>query len=91
MAESFLRSIANRHRLMVLCALLDGEISAGNLGRRVGLSPPNASRHLATLREEGLVAARRKTTTIYYRIASGRVRTILETLHGMFCATKSAC
>ena len=91
MAESFLRSIANRHRLMVLCALLDGEIPAGELSRRLGLSQSNASRHLATLREEGLVASRREATTIYYRIASDRVRTILETLHGMFCTTAGTC
>jgi DNA-binding transcriptional ArsR family regulator len=84
-AESFLRSIANRHRLMVLCLLVEGEISAGELSRRLGLTQPNLSRHLGTLREEGLVATRREATTIYYRIASARVRTILETLHGMFC------
>ena len=85
-AESFLRSIANRHRLMVLCSLVEGEISAGELSRRLGLTQSNLSRHLGTLREEGLVATRREATTIYYRIASDRVRTILQTLHGMFCA-----
>jgi DNA-binding transcriptional ArsR family regulator len=86
LAESFLRSIANRHRLMVHCSLVEGEISAGELSQRLGLTPSNASRHLSTLREEGLVATRRQATTIYYRIASDRVRIILETLHGMFCA-----
>jgi DNA-binding transcriptional ArsR family regulator len=85
-AESFLRSIANRHRLMVLCSLVEGEISAGELSRRLGLTQSNLSRHLGTLREEGLVATRREATTIYYRIASDRVRTILQTLHSMFCA-----
>lgn len=84
-AESFLRSIANRHRLMVLCTLADGEVSAGELSRRLGLTQSNLSRHLGTLREEGLVATRREATTIHYRIASGRVLTILQTLHGMFC------
>ena len=90
-AESFLRSIANRHRLMVLCSLVEGEISAGELSRRLCLTQSNLSRHLATLREEGLVATRREATTIYYRIASDRVRTILETLHGMFCAGPGIC
>ena len=84
-AEAFLRSIANRHRLMVLCTLVEGEVSAGELSRRVGLTQSNLSRHLGTLREEGLVATRREATTIYYLIASDRVRTILETLHGIFC------
>lgn len=85
-AESFLRSIANRHRLMVLCTLVEGEVCAGELSRRLGLTQSNLSRHLGTLRDEGLVATRREATTIYYRIDSDRVRTILQTLHGMFCA-----
>jgi DNA-binding transcriptional ArsR family regulator len=76
---------------MVLCSLVEGEISAGELSRRLGLTQSNLSRHLATLREEGLVATRREATTIYYRIASDRVRTILETLHGMFCAGTGIC
>lgn len=90
-AESFLRSIANRHRLMVLCSLIEGEISAGELSRRLGLTQSNLSRHLGTLREEGLVATRREATTIHYRIDSDRVRTILQTLHGMFCAGPDIC
>lgn len=84
-AESFLRSIASRHRLMVLCTLTEGEMPAGELGRRLGLTQSNLSRHLSTLREEALVATRREGTTIHYRIASDRVRVILDTLHDMFC------
>lgn len=85
-AESFLRSIANRHRLMVLCLLLEGELPAGEIARRLGLTDSNLSRHLAMLRDEGLVATRREATTIHYRIGSDRVQAILRTLHGMFCA-----
>lgn len=89
-AEAFLRSIASRHRLMVLCSLLDGEVSAGELGRRLGLTQSNLSRHLSTLREEGLVATRRDRTTIYYRIASERVHPILAELYRLFCAVPGA-
>jgi len=85
-AAAFLRSLASRHRLMVLCSLIKGEVSAGELGRRLGLTQSNLSRHLAMLREEGLVATRRERTTIHYRIASERVRPILEELYRLFCA-----
>jgi DNA-binding transcriptional ArsR family regulator len=87
-AEAFLRSLASRHRLMILCSLLEGELSVGALGRRLTLTLSNLSRHLATLREEGLVATRRDGTVIYYRIASDRVRPILAELHRLFCATE---
>jgi DNA-binding transcriptional ArsR family regulator len=85
-AEAFLRSLASRHRLMILCSLLEGELSVGELGERLGLTQSNLSRHLAMLREEGLVGTRRERTTIYYRIASQRVLPILTQLYNLFCA-----
>ena len=87
-AESFLRSLASRHRLMILCTLLDGEHSVGELVRRLGLTQSNLSRHLAMLREEGLVATRREGTVIYYRIGSERVRPILAELYRLFCTDR---
>ena len=84
-AESFLRSLASRHRLMILCDLVQGERSVGDMLARLGLTQSNLSRHLATLRDEGLVATRRTGTTIHYRIASDRVRPILEQLYKLFC------
>ena len=85
-AASFLRSLANKHRLMVLCSLVAGERSVGELNDGLGLTPSNLSRHLAMLREEGLVATRRGGTTIYYRIASDRVKPLLGALYDLFCA-----
>lgn len=85
-AEAFLRSLASRHRLMILCTLLEGELSVGELGARLGLTQSNLSRHLATLRDEGLLGTRRERTTILYRITSERVLPILAELYRMFCA-----
>ena len=85
-AEAFLRSLASRHRLMILCSLLDGELSVGELGSRLAVTQSNLSRHLALLRDEGLVGTRRERTTIYYRITSERVLPILAELYRMFCA-----
>ncbi|MBP2296245.1 ArsR/SmtB family transcription factor [Azospirillum rugosum] len=86
-AEAFLRSLASRHRLMILCSLLEGEMPVGELVRRLGLSQSNLSQHLAKLREEGLVATRRDGTAIFYRIGSDRVRPILVELYRQFCNT----
>ena len=89
-AEAFLRSLASRHRLMILCSLLEGELAVGELVRRLGLTQSNLSRHLATLRQEGLVATRREGTVIHYRIASERVLPILAELYRLFCAPEEA-
>jgi ArsR family transcriptional regulator len=84
-AEAFLRSLASRHRLMILCRLVDGETSVGEMLQTLGLNQSNLSRHLALLREEGLVATRREGTVIHYRIASDRVRPFLAELQRLFC------
>ena len=84
-AAAFLRSLASRHRLMILCSLLEGERSAGDLAAQLGLIPSNLSQHLAKLRREGLVATRRDGTTIHYRLESDRVEPILRELYRMFC------
>ena len=84
-AERFLRAIASRHRLLILCHLLQqGESSVGGLVRSLSLTQSNLSRHLGLLREEGLVATRREGATIHYRIGSDRVRPMLTELCRMF-------
>ncbi len=86
-AERFLKSIANKHRLMVLCMLLEDELSAGQLAERLGTKQPNASQHLFKLKAEGLVETRREAQTIYYRLASNDVKPIIKHLERLFCAS----
>lgn len=85
-AAELLTAMANKRRLVVLCRLIDGEKSVNALAESVGLSQSALSQHLAKLREKGLVATRRDAQTIYYRIASEEVRSILLTLYGIYCA-----
>ncbi len=84
-AAAFLRSIASKHRLTVLCRLLGGERSAGELAELLSVTNSNLSQHLTRLREEGLVTTRREGTTIYYRLVPDRVEPLLAELYRIFC------
>ena len=84
-AASMLGSMANSRRLMTLCHLLEGDCSVGLLAQKVGLSQSALSQHLARMRALGLVEARRQGQTVHYRLASKEVRTVLETLHALYC------
>jgi len=84
-AADLLASMANPRRLVVLCRLVEGEKSVNALAESVGLSQSALSQHLARLRDKGLVATRRDAQTIYYRIASEEVRSILTTLYCLYC------
>ncbi|GAC1579800.1 MAG: metalloregulator ArsR/SmtB family transcription factor [Sphingomicrobium sp.] len=85
-AVAVLKSIAHEGRLLVLCYLSEaGELSVGDLVNRIGLSQSALSQHLAKLRAEGLVATRKSSQTVFYRIADPRVLTLLATLHDLYC------
>ena len=85
-AEAFLKALANKHRLMILCELHQGERSVGTLMNAVGLSQSALSQHLAKLREDGLVVTRRDAQTIYYTLASDGASRIIAVLYELFCA-----
>ncbi|MBS0458575.1 MAG: winged helix-turn-helix transcriptional regulator [Proteobacteria bacterium] len=86
-AAQLLRALANDKRLMLLCLLVEGERSVGELNARVDLSQSALSQHLAVLRNDGLVTTRREAQTIYYTLAKGPAQRIIETLHGIYCGT----
>ena len=88
-ASDLLKALSNRHRLLIICQLIDGERSVGDLAEFLNLRDSTVSQHLALLRKDGLVAARRDAQTIYYSIASDPAREILKTLYQVFCAPKA--
>lgn len=87
-SAALLRALAHPARLMVLCRLVQGESSVGDLQPLVGLSLSALSQHLAVLREMELVATRRESQTIYYSLAEGPAVGVLNALHEAYCATK---
>jgi DNA-binding transcriptional ArsR family regulator len=84
-ASSLMKSLANPNRLMIACALLDGERSVGDLETDLGLRQPSLSQQLAELRESGVVEARREAKQVFYRISDQRAVALLATLHQIFC------
>ncbi len=85
-AAAMLRAVGNEHRLLVLCLLIEhGEMTVGALLDNVTLSQSALSQHLAKMREEGLVAYRRESQTLYYRIENSDVAKLIATLKTIFC------
>ncbi|OJU23991.1 MAG: transcriptional regulator [Alphaproteobacteria bacterium 64-6] len=84
-ACELLKAMANRHRLLILCQLVQGERSVGELAEFLGIRDSAVSQHLTLLRKDGLVSARRDGQTIWYSIASAEARALLSTLYDVFC------
>jgi DNA-binding transcriptional ArsR family regulator len=88
-AADLLLAMANPRRLMILCHLVENELSVTEIGRLVGMNQSALSQQLAKLRAMRLVETRRDAQTIYYSLASAEVRAMLETLHGIYCAAET--
>ena len=85
-AAALLKALANDQRLLMLCCLLDGALSVGEINERVPLSQSALSQHLGVLRDAGLVTTTRQSQTIYYALAKGPALQIMEVLYEAFCA-----
>jgi ArsR family transcriptional regulator, virulence genes transcriptional regulator len=84
-AARLLKLLANEQRLMILCRLVEGECSVGDLSDHIGLAQSATSQHLARLRLEGIVDTRRNAQTIYYSLndpAAIRLLTTLGEIYG---------
>ena len=84
-AARLLRLLANERRLLLLCHLVGaGEMTVSALASRVGLSQPALSQHLAMLREDGLVATRKASQAVFYRLADPKAARLLEVLRDLY-------
>ena len=88
-AARLLSALGQAKRLMVLCRLVDREMSVGALAESVGLGQSALSQHLARLRDLGIVATRREAQTIYYRLASDNARKLIGLLYELYCSPEA--
>jgi DNA-binding transcriptional ArsR family regulator len=85
-AATILKSISNKWRLLILCQLVMGEKSVGELLEAIDLSQSALSQHLAVLRAHKLVNTRRESQVIHYSIRGDEAPVILTALHKLYCA-----
>jgi DNA-binding transcriptional ArsR family regulator len=84
-AAQLLKVLGNEQRLLILCNLLGGPLSVGDLNARLDLSQSALSQHLALLREAGAVETRREAQSIFYSLPAGPVTRVMAVLQDIYC------
>ena len=84
-AAALLKALSNPGRLRLLCALVPGDKSVGELEAHLGASQSYVSGQLLRLRNEGLVQCDRQGRSMRYSLADPRVRPLLERIYELFC------
>jgi DNA-binding transcriptional ArsR family regulator len=86
--SNILKLLSNPNRLLILCQLVDGEKSVGELARLIGASQVTVSQQLGLLRNTGVLGNRREAQTIYYRLEHEQIHHLIEFLYKNFCPQK---
>jgi ArsR family transcriptional regulator len=76
-----LKTLANPRRLMIMDCLHGGEKTVSEIEAAVDLPQANVSQHLAALRAQGLVIARRDGNTVCYSLVSETVVKACDLFH----------
>lgn len=84
-AAALLKTLANQNRLMIVCTLVEGEYSVGQLEEALGIHQPTLSQQLTVLREAGIVATRRDAKQIFYRLTEEKAARLITALYEIFC------
>jgi DNA-binding transcriptional ArsR family regulator len=85
-ASELMRTLGHKDRLMILCHLISGEKSVGELAGLLEIPQSPLSQHLARMRKENLVTTRREAQSIYYSIASNEAARMVELMHELYCS-----
>ncbi len=84
---ALLKTLSHSNRLLIACALTEGEMSVGELEAYTGAEQPHLSRDLSRMRHEGLVKARRQSKNVFYSLIDERLERLVAALCDAFGAT----
>ncbi|WP_417450632.1 metalloregulator ArsR/SmtB family transcription factor [Kordiimonas sp.] len=77
---ALMKTLSHPNRLLIACELMQGERSVSEIEEATGVRQPVLSRELARLRDEELVATRRESKAVFYRLENERLRLLMKVL-----------
>ena len=81
-----LKLLANEHRLLILCALLNGELSVGEIHQYTpNITASALSQHLSQMKTAGILSSEKQGMNVYYRIQDKRIIALIDTIEKEYC------
>lgn len=77
---AFCKNLGDANRLLIIDILGTGELPVGEIAQKLALPQSNVSKHLAIMREHGLVVTRRERANVYYRLSDTRISEAIKLL-----------
>lgn len=81
-----LKLLANEHRLLILCALLSGKLTVGEIHQHTpNITASALSQHLHQLKMAGILSSEKQGLNVFYWIQDERVIALIETIKREYC------
>jgi len=77
------KAVSDPKRIQILYALHNAKYHVTALAELLDTPQPTISRHLALLKQRGLVIGERDGAAVYYRLADERIIEVLDTMRRM--------
>jgi ArsR family transcriptional regulator len=77
------QAVGDQKRIQILYALYERPRHVSALAEALNTPQPTISRHLALLRDRGMVVAERSGATVVYRLADPRIIDAIEIMRGV--------
>ncbi|MFL6428776.1 MAG: ArsR/SmtB family transcription factor [Acidobacteriaceae bacterium] len=78
------QALAHPTRIAIIELLADGELSAGELMKKLGVEQANVSQHLAVLRAKQLVVNRKAGNQVFYAVRDPIIIKVLALMRRYF-------
>ena len=82
-----LKLLANEHRLLILCALVPGQLTVGAIHKCVPTITESAlSQHLNQLKTAGILSSEKQGMNVIYQIQDERIIALIEVIKELYCS-----
>lgn len=84
--SELLKVLANKNRLLILCALMEGQMTVGELLKKVdNISQSALSQHLNILKAHGILDFNKNGQNVTYFIHDHKIEKIINVLQEHYC------
>ena len=85
-----LKLLANEHRLLILCALIQGNLTVGEIQKPApNITASALSQHLNQLRTAGILSSEKQGMNVIYWIRDERVIALMASIKEQYCKSES--
>ena len=84
-----LKLLANEHRLLILCALIKGSLTVGEIHKYVpNITGSALSQHLNQMKTAGILSSEKQGMNVIYKISDKRVIALIDSIKKEYCEDK---